>query len=107
MTAQPSPAVGLVELDELHKSYGVTSALQGLSMWATPGEILGVAGPNGAGKSTTMRILAGEEEPDFGKIRLDGRPWPIAERRHQVAVVHQEPQLYPTLTVTENLLVGR
>jgi ABC-type sugar transport system ATPase subunit len=107
MTAQPSPAVGLVELDELHKSYGVTSALQGLSRWATPGEILGVAGPNGAGKSTTMRILAGEEEPDFGKIRLDGRPWPIAERRHQVAVVHQEPQLYPTLTVTENLLVGR
>jgi len=107
MTAQPSVAVGLVELDELHKSYGVTSALQGLSLWASPGEILGVAGPNGAGKSTTMRILAGEEEPDFGEVRLDGRPWPIAERRHQVAVVHQEPQLYPTLTVTENLLVGR
>lgn len=107
MTALPPDAVGLVELDGLHKSYGVTSAVQGLSLWTRPGEILGIAGPNGAGKSTTMRILAGEEEADAGVIRIDGNPWPLIDRRRQVAVVHQEPQLYPTLTVTENLLVGR
>lgn len=107
MTARHLDAVGLVELADLHKSYGVTTAVQGLSLWARPGEILGVAGPNGAGKSTTMRILAGEEDADSGSIRIDHQPWAISDRRRQVAVVHQEPQLYPTLTVTENLLAGR
>jgi ABC-type sugar transport system ATPase subunit len=97
----------LLELRGITKRYGETRALDGLDLTATSGEILGVAGPNGAGKSTMIRILAGEERVDAGQILIDGRAWSTAEQRHQIAVVHQEPQLFPTLTVAENLLVGR
>jgi ABC-type sugar transport system ATPase subunit len=97
----------LLELRGMTKRYGETRALDGLDLTATSGEILGVAGPNGAGKSTMIRILAGEERVDAGQILIDGRTWSTADQRHQIAVVHQEPQLFPTLTVAENLLVGR
>lgn len=91
----------------LHKWYGDTHALDGLHLEARAGEILGVAGPNGAGKSTLIKVLAGETLADSGEIELDGRPWDTATDRDRVAVVHQEPQLFPNLTVAENLMVGR
>jgi len=118
MTALP-PAVagGSTTVDEvperglrirgLRKWYGDTRALDGLDLDARPGEILGVAGPNGAGKSTLIKILAGETSADAGEIHLDGRPWDTATERDRVAVVHQEPQLFPNLTVAQNLMVGR
>ena len=89
----------------VRKHYGETKALRGLSLDALAGEVLGIAGPNGAGKSTLVRILGGEETPDAGEILLDEVPWSVADRRRNVAVVHQEPQLFPNLTVTENLLL--
>ena len=92
---------------DVAKTFGVTAALRGLSLTARSGEVLGVAGPNGAGKSTLIRILAGEDYPDAGEITFDDEPWPIAARRETVAVVHQETQLFPNLTVAENLMVGR
>jgi len=91
----------------LRKWYGDTRALDGLDLDARPGEILGVAGPNGAGKSTLIKILAGETSADGGDIDLDGRAWDTGRDRDRVAVVHQEPQLFPNLTVAENLMVGR
>src|SRR5919204_1863527 len=97
----------LLELRGITKRYGETRALDRLDLTATCGKILGVAGPNGAGKSTMIRILAGEERVDAGQILIDGRAWSTADQRHQIAVVHQEPQLFPTMTVAENLLVGR
>jgi ABC-type sugar transport system ATPase subunit len=104
MTA-PSDA-GLV-IRGLRKWYGDTRALDGLDIEARPGEILGIAGPNGAGKSTLIKILAGETRADDGEIRLDGLPWDTASNRDRVAVVHQEPQLFPNLSVAENMMVGR
>lgn len=91
----------------LRKRYGDTRALDGLDLDARPGEILGIAGPNGAGKSTLIKILAGETSPDAGEIQLDGRYWDTTVDRDRVAVVHQEPQLFPNLTVAENMIVGR
>ncbi len=91
----------------LRKWYGDTRALDGLDVDANPGEILGVAGPNGAGKSTMIKILAGETTADDGEIQLDGRTWDTASDRDRVAVVHQEPQLFPNLTVAQNMMVGR
>ena len=91
----------------LRKWYGDTRALDGLDVEASPGEILGIAGPNGAGKSTLIKILAGEARADGGEIRLDGRPWDTSDERDRVAVVHQEPQLFPNLSVAENMMVGR
>ena len=95
-----------VTIADLVKTYGDTVALAGLTLTASPGEILGVAGPNGAGKSTMVKILAGEALQDSGEITLNGSPWDVDTESHRVAIVHQEPQLFPNLTVAENILVG-
>ncbi len=91
----------------LRKYYGETIALDGLDLEARPGEILGIAGPNGAGKSTLIKILADETRADGGQIILDGAVWHPDEHRDRVAVVHQEPQLFPNLSVADNMMVGR
>jgi ABC-type sugar transport system ATPase subunit len=96
-----------IRVRALHKRYGNTVALAGIDLDIRPGEVLGIAGPNGAGKSTLIRIIAGEERADSGDLTFNGAPWaPTADWR-SVAVVHQEPQLFPNLTVAENVLVGR
>jgi ABC-type sugar transport system ATPase subunit len=96
-----------IRLRGLHKRYGATHALAGLNLDIRPGEVLGIAGPNGAGKSTLIRIIAGEEHADEGELSFNGRPWTPTLDWRQVAVVHQEPQLFPNLTVAENVMVGR
>ena len=106
MSASPADPPGL-RIRGLRKWYGDTRALDGLDLVARPGEILGIAGPNGAGKSTLIKILAGETAADAGEIEFDGRPWLISAEPDRVAVVHQEPQLFPNLSVAENLMVGR
>jgi ABC-type sugar transport system ATPase subunit len=102
MAAEPSG----VTIRGLRKRYGDTVALAGLDLHARPGEILGVAGPNGAGKSTMVKILAGEVGWDEGEILVDGEPWSREVGSTRVAVVHQEPQLFPNLTVGENVVAG-
>ncbi|MBN9008092.1 MAG: sugar ABC transporter ATP-binding protein [Rhizobiales bacterium] len=89
----------------LTKRYGATRALSGLDIRLISGTVIGIAGPNGAGKSTLMRVLSGEERPDSGDLVLvrDGQ----ATRDFKVAVVHQEPQVWPNLSVWKNLEVGR
>lgn len=96
-----------IAIRDLRKSYGNTRALDGLDLDLRPGEVLGIAGPNGAGKSTLMRILGGEERPDSGTLSVGGAAFGVADAARLVAVVHQEPQLFPNLTVAQNLLVGR
>jgi len=91
----------------LIKRYGATRALDGLDLDIASGEIVGIAGPNGAGKSTLIRMLAGEESPDQGEIRLTRAGEHAADVWRHVAVVHQEPHVWPNLTVRENLAVGR
>jgi ABC-type sugar transport system ATPase subunit len=103
-TAAPAPGV---EILGLVKRYGDTVALAGLDLTAEAGRILGVAGPNGAGKSTLIKILAAEVAGDEGDIRIGGDTWSPSLADRRVAVVHQEPQLFPNLTVAENLLIGR
>lgn len=107
VSAAPLSKGGGIALRGLAKSYGNTRALQGLDLDLAPGEILGIAGPNGAGKSTLIRILAGEEDADAGRISNDDGHCTREFLAKHVAVVHQEPQLFPNLTVAENLLVGR
>ncbi len=96
-----------ISIRGLEKRYGSTIALAGIDLDIRPGEVLGIAGPNGAGKSTLVRIIAGEESQDSGTLTFDGKPWSPTVDWHAVAVVHQEPQLFPNLTVAENVLVGR
>ena len=96
-----------VEIRGLRKAYGDTIALDGLDLRAERGEILGIAGPNGAGKSTMIKVLAGETTADDGEVIVEGVPWSPRIGARRVAVVHQEPQLFPNLTVAENLVIGR
>jgi ABC-type sugar transport system ATPase subunit len=94
----------MLQVRSLAKSYGETHALAGVDLDAGRGRILGVAGPNGAGKSTLVRILAGEETADAGSVSFDGIQ--LNASHVEVAVVHQEPQLFPNLTVGQNLLAA-
>jgi ABC-type sugar transport system ATPase subunit len=91
----------------IRKRYGATIALNGLNLSVNSGRIVGIAGPNGAGKSTLTRMLGGEETPDSGEIVLVKSGQVVADAWRRVAVVHQEPQVWPNLTVMENLAVGR
>lgn len=97
----------VIVLRGVTRSYGNTIALNGVDLEIAPGEVLGIAGPNGAGKSTLVRIIGGEERPSAGTLTFDGRPWSPAEDWHAVAIVHQEPQLFPNLTVAQNVVAGR
>jgi len=94
-------------ISEVTRTFGDTHALRGISLAAFGGEVLGVAGPNGAGKTTLMRIIAGEDSADSGTIALDDAPLSEADASRLVSVVHQEVQLFPNLTVADNLVVQR
>jgi ABC-type sugar transport system ATPase subunit len=95
----------------LAKSYGGVHALRGVSLDVRRGEILALCGENGAGKSTLAKALAGEVAPDAGTIALDGEPVrltdPATAHRLGIAVISQELNYVPTLSVAENVLLGR
>ncbi|HMC03057.1 MAG TPA: sugar ABC transporter ATP-binding protein [Cellulomonadaceae bacterium] len=94
----------------ISKRFGATQALEGVSFTLSPGEIHGLVGENGAGKSTLVKILAGVQAPDTGSIILDGVAThiasPAAARALGLAVVHQEPRLFPDLSVAENVFLA-
>ena len=64
-----------IEVAELRKRYGGTTALDGMTFTARPGRVTGFVGPNGAGKSTTMRIILGLQTADAGHALVCGRPY--------------------------------
>jgi rhamnose transport system ATP-binding protein len=98
------------ELIGISKRFAATQALDDVSLELLPGEVHALVGENGAGKSTLVKILAGVHQPDSGTIRLDGEPTQIHGPAHArslgIAVVHQEPRLFPDLTVAENVFIG-
>lgn len=100
----------LLELRNIHKSFGANHVLRGIDLDVEPGEVHALLGANGAGKSTLIKILAGVHAPDRGEIRLEGRslriPDPAAALRAGIAVIYQEFAQAGNLTVAENLLLG-
>lgn len=101
----------LWELDNITKNFPGVRANDSVSMTLYPGEIRGLLGANGSGKSTLIKILSGVHQPDRGSIRYLGREVrlenPTAARQKGVATVFQEFSLVPTLTVAENIFLGR
>ncbi|MBS1691710.1 MAG: ABC transporter ATP-binding protein [Actinobacteria bacterium] len=95
----------VVEVTDLHKSYGDVHAVQGISFAVDPGECVAVLGPNGAGKTTTIEVLEGFRAPDAGTVRVLGFEPAHAgsDYRSRIGVVLQECGIDRYLTVEEVL----
>jgi ABC-type sugar transport system ATPase subunit len=105
------PDPPLLQMEGISKSFPGVQALREVSLELHAGEVLALLGENGAGKSTLIKVLAGAHEPDSGTVRIAGQVQsirsPADARRAGVAVMHQELNLVPTLTATENIFLGR
>ena len=95
----------------ISKSFGDVTVLNDVSLELRAGEVHALLGENGAGKSSLMKILMGVHQPDRGQLVLAGRPVrfsnPADAQRNRVSMVYQEFGLVPTLSVTENIFLGR
>ncbi|GAA0624421.1 sugar ABC transporter ATP-binding protein [Kutzneria viridogrisea] len=110
MRQNPGPAP-LLEVRDVSKSFGAVAAVAGVSFPLYAGEAHALVGENGAGKSTIVKMLAGVHRPDTGTLVLDGAPVdfgsPAEARAAGIAVIYQEPTLFPDLSVAENIVMGR
>ena len=105
---RPSP---VLSLEHAAKSFGAVQAVVDASIDLYSGEAHALVGENGAGKSTVVKILAGVHHPDSGHVSVDGSPvslsGPADAQSAGIAVIYQEPILFPDLTVAENIYMGR
>ncbi len=103
--------MSLLELEGLHKSYGPVAALAGVDMAVAPGTRTAIVGPSGCGKTTLLRLIAGFETPDCGRIALDGKvladaAGAVPAHLRGIGLVAQDGALFPHLTVAENIGFG-
>jgi ribose transport system ATP-binding protein len=109
MTTAPSAI--LLTATGITKSFPGVRALDGVSLTVRRGRLNALLGENGAGKSTLMNILAGVFPPDAGTIEWEGRPVRFANPREAqaagIAIIHQELNLVPELSIAENIFLGR
>jgi multiple sugar transport system ATP-binding protein len=93
-----------VSLQNISKSFGESEAVRNLTLTIRDGEFVVLLGPTGAGKTTTLRLIAGLEKPDKGRVTIGGQDMAgAAPAGRDVAFVFQQYSLYPHLTVYENL----
>jgi iron(III) transport system ATP-binding protein len=100
-----------VQLDQVSKSFGLTHAVDSVTLAVHPGELFAVLGPSGCGKTTLLRLIAGFERPDAGAVTVGGRAvagngtW-VAPERRRIGMVFQDYALFPHLTVARNVAFG-
>ena len=101
----------LLVIDSIRKGFGGVPVLRGVSLSIAPGRTLGLVGENGAGKSTLMNILGGNLRPDSGHMEWAGRPYlpasPSDASAAGIAFIHQELNLFPNLSIADNLFLTR
>jgi ribose transport system ATP-binding protein len=99
----------LLSFSAIDKSFAGVRVLKNVSFALSAGHTLGFVGENGAGKSTLMNILGGNHQPDAGQMTLGGRPYaprhPTDAIRRGVAFIHQELNLFPNLSIAENIFL--
>ncbi len=101
-----SPSVG-VRLEGLHRHYGPVHALDGFDLELEPGELVALLGPSGCGKTTALRLLAGLEDADAGRILVGGRDvTDVPANKRDMGMVFQAYSLFPHLTARENVAFG-
>ena len=101
----------IIDVKDLHKSYGQTEVIKGVDMTVRKGEVICIIGPSGAGKSTILRCLNGLEQATGGKIVVNGHDLTdshvnIDQVREQVGMVFQHFNLLPHLTVKKNITLA-
>jgi iron(III) transport system ATP-binding protein len=100
-----------VELETVSKSFGLTRAVEDVTLAVHPGELFAVLGPSGCGKTTLLRLIAGFERPDRGAVTVGGTcvagpgKW-VAPERRRIGMVFQDYALFPHLTVERNVAFG-
>jgi ABC-type sugar transport system ATPase subunit len=101
----------IVEMKDIHKSFGAVRALRGVDLTLRQNEVLGLVGDNAAGKSTLMKVLSGAYIPDEGEIWIDGRRVdihsPEDSREIGIEMVYQDFMLANNLDVASNVFLGR
>src|SRR4051812_29852870 len=104
--AAPSQEQDIV-LEQVAKLFGGVRAVDDVSLRIAEGEFFSLLGPSGCGKTTTLRMIAGFEEPDAGRILLRGQDVThVAPARRNVNMVFQAYALFPHMTVFENIAFG-
>jgi ABC-type sugar transport system ATPase subunit len=100
----------LLRVGRISKHFDGTQALDQVSLSVLPAEVHALVGENGAGKSTLAKIIAGVVRPDSGEIFLDGPRVnlrsPLDAQRHGIGIIFQELDLFPHLTIAENIVAG-
>ncbi|PWC40359.1 ABC transporter ATP-binding protein [Azospirillum sp. TSO22-1] len=105
-----APPRAKIRVESVVKTYAAdraaarTTALQDVSLHLGEGELVCLLGPSGCGKSTVLNLIAGFERPEFGAVTVDGRP--VERPGPDRAVVFQQPQLFPWLSVLDNVTFG-
>jgi len=101
----------LLQLNDVSKAFGPVIALRSAELTVHSGSIHALVGENGAGKSTLVKIIAGLYSRDSGSFQFDGRPVDFGSTAQSksagIAVIYQEPTLFPDLSVMENIFMGR
>ena len=107
MTSDQSTTTPHLRLERLTKRFGGVAAVDGLSLDIPEGDLLALLGPSGSGKTTTLRLLAGFETPDEGRILVDGEDVArLAPAARRFGMVFQHYALFPHLDVGENVAFG-
>src|SRR5262249_26582090 len=101
----------LLLMQGIEKRFGATQALAGVDLEVRRGEVMALIGENGAGKSTLMKILSGAIAPQTGQMELAGQPYaprnPHQTRVAGVAMIYQELNLAPDMSVEDNIMLGQ
>ena len=101
----------IIQISDIHKHFGSVHALRGVSLDVEKGEVVVIIGPSGSGKSTLLRCINRLEEFDAGSITVDGIPLDTAENinavRTEVGMVFQQFNLFPHLTVLNNITLAQ
>jgi len=101
----------IIHIENIHKYFGTVHALRGVSLDVDPGEVVVIIGPSGSGKSTLLRCINRLEEYDEGSIVVDNIPLDTAENinavRTEVGMVFQSFNLFPHLSVKENIMLAQ
>lgn len=99
--------MALLEIQDLHKSFGAQEVLKGISLSIAHGEFVTLLGPSGCGKTTTLRIIAGLEQPDSGRVLLSGQDvTALPPDKRNVNTVFQNYALFPHMNVEKNISYG-